>query len=427
MDERKHSSGGLPDSLYQGTLDCVHCGLCLSACPTYRVTGQEIASPRGRIYLMRGVAEGRIELGSGLAQESRLCLGCRACETACPAGVGYGALLEATRSVVARERIDWGIFQRIERMVLRQWVPRPRRLHWALTLLRAFQGLKLDRLAARWLPRNLSGALELAPRVPPASSRRRLPSQTPARGERRGCVAFLEGCVMPELFGDVNRASVELLSRQGFEVLVPGAQGCCGALQAHAGDLETAHALASKNASAFDALDVDAIVVNSAGCGAALRECEGWIGAAGERTASRVRDISEFLDEVGLRGPLGRVSLRLAYDDPCHLVHAQGVAEAPRRLLKAIPGIDLVEHAEASACCGAAGTYNLAQPEMARAVLDRKLDHLLAAAPECVATGNPGCLMQIASGLARRGSAIRVLHPVEILLEACRGAPETQR
>jgi len=252
--------------------------------------------------------------------------------------------------------------------------------------------------------------------VPARAERRRPPARIPARGERRGSVGFFVGCVMPELFGDVNAATLRVLAHNGFDVVVPSAQGCCGALQAHAGDEATAAALARANVAAFAAFPgLDAVILNSAGCGAALRDAAHWLPGEAAPLAASVRDVSEFLAEVGLRPPGGRVEARVCYDDPCHLVHGQRVASAPRELLRAIPGIELVEHAEPAACCGAAGTYNLTHPEMSRAVLARKLDALEAAAPDVVATGNPGCLMQLRAGLRERGLAMRVEHPVTLL------------
>jgi len=408
----------LSETLYPGTLDCVHCGLCLSSCPTYLVTGRETSSPRGRVYLMRAVAEGRSQLGSLLAEESRLCLGCRACETACPAGVEYGALLENTREAVANEQGNAGFGNRLERFLLRSLVPHPGRLRAAASLLELLQRLRLDRMAAPLLPKSLRDAQRLAPRVPRRADRLPLPERTPAKGEFRGRVAFLEGCIAAQFFGDVNRATVELLSRNGFEVQVPASQGCCGALQAHAGEMDLAKQLALRNVRAFETEKVDAIVVNSAGCGAAMRDASRWLGTKATGYADHVRDVAEFLDEVGLRGPLTRVVARVCYDDPCHLVHGQGVEEAPRRLLASIPGLELIEHRDPSACCGAAGTYNLTQPLMSQQVLSRKVDSLLAATPDLVASGNPGCLMQLAAGLAGRSDAVRVVHPVELLLRA---------
>lgn len=415
----------LPDSVYEASLDCVHCGLCLTSCPTYRVSGRESSSPRGRIYLMRGVAEGRIGLAGALSEEAHLCLGCRNCETACPSGVRYGEMLEQTRHAIAEAGTREGQGPRIERALLRGLVAQPLRLRVAMTLLRAVQQLGLDRFGVALLARipglgafaqKLSELRELAPSVPPAASRAPLPAFTPAQGERRGAVALLEGCVMPQLFGDVNRATVAVLARNGYDVHVPAEQRCCGALHAHAGDLDFARELGRANGRAFADARFDAIVINSAGCGAAMRELDHWLPDDASRgVASRVRDVCEFLDEVGLRAPEREVAARVCYDDPCHLVHAQQVAAAPRRLLGAIPGVELVEHADAQACCGAAGTYNLTQPEMSAAVLDRKMASLSAADPDVIATGNPGCLMQIEGGARAAGLRAEVVHPVELL------------
>jgi glycolate oxidase iron-sulfur subunit len=347
--------------LYTGTLDCVHCGLCLPTCPTYRESGRESSSPRGRIYLMRAVAEGRLPLAE-LAEEAYLCLGCRACETACPSGVRFGSLLEETRAEVERAGLRTGLARRLEGLALREVVARPRRLRLLVDLLALAQRLRLDRVARALAPRRVAGALALAPRVPPRRARRPLPERTPACGEARGRVALFVGCVMPELFGDVHAATVRVLARNGFEVRVPRSQGCCGALHAHAGDAEAARELARRNVAAFAELPVDAWVVNSAGCGAALREAGAWLPGTGEGLAASVRDVCEWLDAAGLVPPAGRVAGRVCYDDPCHLVHGQRVREAPRRLLRAVSGLELVAHDDPAACCGAAGIYNLTHP-----------------------------------------------------------------
>ena len=418
------SPDSLPEALYEATLDCVHCGLCLPACPTYLETGRETSSPRGRVYLMRGAAEGRVSLAGLLAEEAELCLGCRACETACPSGVRYGAMLEDTRAALVRAGVDRGLARRIERWVLRGIVPRRRRLRSLVTLLELAQRSGLDRVVQRLLPRALAAAQALLPRLPRASQRRPLPELTRAQGPRRGCVAFFTGCVMAEVFAPVQQAGVRLLAANGFDVLVPRGQGCCGALHAHAGDFDFACELAGRNLKIFDELyrtrDIDAIVVDSAGCGAAMREAGRWLPGRGEPFAARVRDICEFLDEVGMRAPSGRQELRVCYDDPCHLLHGQGVEAAPRRLLAQVAGLELVEHAHASRCCGAAGTYNLTQPEMSAAILREKMDALAAADPDVIATGNPGCLMQLRSGVRARGMRAAVVHPVELLDAACR-------
>ena len=406
----------LPESLYEGTLDCVHCGLCLTHCPTYRATGRETSSPRGRIYMMRGVAEGDLLLDQTVADELHLCLGCRACETACPSGVQYGALLETGRTAAARAGLRPGWRHRIESFALRHIIPVPRRLRALTTFLGWIQRLRFDHwLAAVW-PRGLRAAWNQLPPLPPRADRRPLPRFTPAEGVRRGCVALHEGCLMPEIFGAVNRATVRVLARNGYDVVVPEGQRCCGALLAHAGDLDAARSLARENVAAFTAdASIDAVLSNSAGCGAALRETHHWLPDEGEALAKQVRDVCEWLDEVGIREPLGRLSLRVAYDDPCHLVHGQRVAAAPRRLLETVPGLELIRHSDAEVCCGAAGTYGLLQPEMSRQVLEAKMQCLAKVEPEVVATGNPGCLLQLRAGAQERHLAFRVLHPIELI------------
>lgn len=399
----------------EGTLDCVHCGMCLPVCPTYRETGREGSSPRGRIHLMRAVAEGRLPLGPVMAEEAYLCLGCRACETACPSGVAFGSLLERTRAEVERAGLRRGPARFVEWRALRAVVPHRRRLGALVELLSLLQRSRLDRL----LPRGLRRSLALLPPIPARAERRSLPSVVRAEGPRRGRVGFLRGCVMPELFAPINHATVRVLARNGFEVAVPGAQGCCGALHAHAGDEETAAALVRANVVAFAGLELDALVTNSAGCGAALREAGRWLSEAAPLSAL-VRDVCELLDGAGLVPPRRKLQLRVCYDDPCHLVHGQRVRDAPRRVLEAIPGLRLVPHDDPTSCCGAAGTYNLTHRAMSEAVLQRKLDTLAAADPDVIATGNPGCLMQLRAGVAERGLRARVAHPVELLDESYR-------
>jgi glycolate oxidase iron-sulfur subunit len=408
------------EAIYAHSLDCIHCGLCLESCPTYRETGREISSPRGRIYLLRGVVEGVLPLSDAVAEEAYLCLDCRSCETACPSGVRFGALIEIARAEVEDAGLRGGWPKRLERFGLREILSHPRRLHLAVGLLASAQRLGLDRLLARLLPRALRDALELLPPVPPRRERQSLPELVPAEGERRGRVGFFVGCVMPELFGAVNAASVRVLARNGFEVVIPRTQGCCGALHVHAGDFDGARSLARDNIAAFAAANVDAVVVNSAGCGAAMRDADHWLPDEGGAFAAGVRDVSEFLDAEGLRPPTGRFDATVCYDDPCHLIHGQGISEAPRRLLERIPGVVLRPHADPAACCGAAGIYNLTHAEMSRAVLARKLDALAAVDPDVIASGNPGCLMQLRAGARLRGLRGRVAHPIELLDEAYR-------
>ncbi|HEX5066508.1 MAG TPA: (Fe-S)-binding protein [Myxococcota bacterium] len=413
------------EEIYARSLDCVHCGLCLPTCPTYVETGRETSSPRGRIYLMRGVAEGRIPLADAVADEAYLCLGCRACETACPSGVRFGSMLERLRHEVEKAGMRSGLARALERFALRHVVPHRRRLRAAVDLLGLAQRLGLVALASRVGPRALRDAPALLPQVPPRRARAPLPEHVPAEGAQRGRVAFFSGCVMSELFAETNAATVRVLAREGFDVWVPRGQGCCGALLAHAGDAPTAHALARHNLAAFDLAGVDAIVTNSAGCGAALRDAGDWLPGEGSPFAAKIRDVCEWLDLAGLRAPMGELSARVCYDDPCHLVHGQRVSAAPRRLLAAVPGLRLVAHENPGACCGAAGTYNLTQPAMSRAVLERKIATLAAADPDLVATGNPGCLMQLRAGLARAGLRARAVHPIEILDQAQRTASQS--
>jgi len=399
-------------AVYEKTL---HCGLCLPACPTYLETGRESSSPRGRIYMLRAVAEDRAPLNDVISEEAYLCLGCRACETACPSGVKFGSMLELARAEIDRSGLRRGWAVRLERWVLRELVTNPRRLARVVSLLRGVQRLRVDRPIAALLPKAWRDAYALAPRVPSVRERGPLPPFTPALGEKRGRVALFVGCVMPELFGAVNAATVRVLSRNGFEVVVPESQGCCGALHAHTGDLGFARDLARRNLEAFAAVDFDAVIVNSAGCGAALRELEEWLPGEGSSLARRVRDVSEFLDAVGLRPPEGRIESRVCYDDPCHLIHGQRVDAAPRRLLGQIPGLELQIHEDPAGCCGAAGIYNLTHRAMSRAILDRKMRSIGAVDPDYIASGNPGCLMQLRRGVAAAGLKAAVVHPVELL------------
>jgi len=412
--------GGRWPEIHRRSLDCVHCGLCLSSCPTYRATGREQSSPRGRVYLFRGVAEGRVPLPGVVAEEAHLCLGCRACETACPSGVSYGALLEEVRAEVAEAGLRRGPAALLERAALRGLVPRPGRLRLAVSLLAAAQRLGLDRLAGRLLPGALGTLARQAPRVPARADRAPLPARIPAIGEPRGRVGLFVGCVMPELFGDVNAATARVLARNGFEVRVAAGQGCCGALHAHSGDESFARELARRNAAAFREAGVERVVVNSAGCGAAMQEAGAWLGAEGEALARATVDPCVLLDEVGPRLEGARLDARICYDDPCHLVHGQKVYDPPRRLLAAVPGVELAVHRDATRCCGAAGIYNLTHREMSQQVLDQKLDALAAADPDLVVSGNPGCLMQLAQGLAARGLRARAVHPMVLLDEAYR-------
>jgi glycolate oxidase iron-sulfur subunit len=413
--------------------DCVHCGFCLPSCPTYVLWQEEMDSPRGRIVLMsEGLQEGS-ELTPTMARHFDNCLGCMACVTACPSGVRYDLLLEDTRQQVER-RHPRTPSERLLRRVLFATFPHPGRLRATVPLIVAFRrsGLAprlqrsrlLDRLP---LARTLS---ELAPPVTLHHAVRRLPAVTPARGERRGTVGFLQGCVQRAYFGDVNAATVAVLAAEGFEVHAPRAPRCCGALGMHAGQEEDSLPLARATIAAFERFDH--VVVNAAGCGSAikdyghlLRDDPEWHERA-EALAAKARDVHELLAAVEPRAERRRVEMKVAYHDACHLAHAQGVRAQPRDLLRAIPGLELVEPAEWELCCGSAGIYNLTRPEAAGDLGVRKAENLLATGAEVIASANPGCTLQIAAHLQRKGRPLPVVHPVQLLARSI-GARERRR
>ena len=405
---------------YPRTLDCVHCGLCLPECPTHQVLGVEADSPRGRIYLMRALAEGRVADPTAIRPFLDRCLDCRACETACPSGVRYGEILESSRAEIERRTPRRGLRGWLVRMLLTHVVANQPRLRFAFWWLRAAQVLGLQWLATRMrlLPR---AAAELAPRVPPARERRAIepglhrPPPGVARRDRR--VALFTGCVMEPVFGRVNRATLQVLLANGFDVHVPAAQRCCGALLIHAGQPQPARELARANIAAF--ADDEVIINNSAGCGCALKEYGELLGhddARATEFAAKNRDVCEFLADAGLTAVPTELRARVAYDDPCHLCHGQGVRSQPRELLRQVPGIELVEGRRATDCCGSAGIYNLLEPELAAQIGQRKAADLGGLGADVVATGNPGCMLQIDSHLRRSGHCMPVRHPIELLL-----------
>ena len=393
---------------YAASLDCIHCGMCVSSCPTYRLTGVESSSPRGRIHLMRAVAEGALEPDRDYAEELEFCLLCRHCESVCPSGVRFGAMMEVARAGIARA-LPRPLPGRLARWLLfRVLLPRRSALRLAFGL---------GRLARRM------GLLRALPR---SSGRRVLPEVTKARGERRGDVAVLEGCVMPEIYGRVNRATVAVLAACGLETRCPADQTCCGSLHAHNGDLEFARRLARRTIAAFERVPGE-IAVNSAGCSAhmkdyrhLLRDDPSWSERAG-RFSARVRDFSELLaapeHAARLKRALGRsADLGLvAYDDPCHLCHGQGIRGPPRALLDLVPGLRRVEMRDAESCCGSAGIYSLARPKDSAAVLGEKLRAFRECGARTLVTANPGCQMQWETGLARAGDDVRVMHLAEVL------------
>jgi glycolate oxidase iron-sulfur subunit len=412
---------------------CIHCGLCLNACPTYRELGVEMDSPRGRIYQMIQVERGRLALGEAYVQHIDLCLNCRACETACPSGVEYGRLVEAARSEIERgyER-PWA--ERLAREIFfERLLPSRRRLERVGKALRFFQQSGLERalLASRLLkiaPGRWEQIARLAPRMEKPFFIERLGQVVPARGARRHRVAFFAGCIANLAFARMNEATVRVLARSGCEVVIPEAQGCCGALHVHAGLRDTARKLAEANIAAFAGERVDAIITNTAGCGAALKEYPMLFErvnperhAAAEEFSAHVKDVTEFLASIDFSRDFIPVKARATYQDPCHLLHAQRIRAAPRKLLAAIPGIDFVELKETEICCGSAGIYNVAQNEMAERLLAAKMRRIDETGAEIILTANPGCLIQLRAGVARsRQKRRRVLHVVELLDEASR-------
>ncbi len=408
---------------YHLLLDCVHCGLCTAACPTYAELGDENDSPRGRIYLMRAVADERLQVTSQVRSHLELCLDCRACETACPSGVQYGKLIEPFRVAMeqtaggASKSNDW-----FHRWILFGLFPYPDRLRKALLPARIAQTLRLDRLAEslgllRLLPGRLRGLVEMLP--PLQKNEPDLPDVLPAVGKKRARVALFTGCIGDVMFRHTHWATVRVLQQNGCEVVIPKTQACCGAIHFHAGSSEPAREFADTNLDAFDLDDVDAIVVNIAGCGAMLKDYgHHWHDdrqAERQRFAEKIKDINEFLDGLGLIAPTGRLDITATYHDACHLNHAQRVRQQPRNLLKAIPGLTLVELPETDLCCGAAGTYNLTEPEMAGRLSRRKLSNIRSTGAQVVVTANAGCLMQIAREARSQGEPLELVHPMDLL------------
>jgi glycolate oxidase iron-sulfur subunit len=422
----------------EGVFKCVHCGLCLASCPTFSELGTEMDSPRGRIFLIKSLAEGRIGLSDSTVEHLDLCLGCRACETVCPSGVPYGQLIEAARAEVERRR-PGGPLRRLFRWTnFTLLLGHPRLLGLAAGALRFYQVSGLQRLARstgllRLLPGPLASWEPLLPEIPKAADRAPLPPVIPADAPRRATVAMLTGCIQQVAFGPQNRATARVLARNGVEVRVPQGQGCCGALHAHAGEHDMAVTLAKRAIETFEAEGAEHVIVNTSGCGAHMKAFgtllanePAWRDRAAA-FAARVRDVSEYLAAAPLRGPLGPLPRRVTYHDPCHVAHGQKIRREPRALLAQVPGLEVVELHEADWCCGSAGTYNLTQPEMAARLQQRKVDNILATKADTVVTANPGCIIQIAQGLAARRAPVEVLHIVDLLDHAYDRAGDANR
>ena len=416
---------------YGDILNCMHCGLCLPTCPTYSLTGRERSSPRGRIALMKGVADGRLDITKAFADEMYFCLGCLACQTACPAGVTYGSLLESARSQITAQKPQ-ALPQRIAARLAFWAFEQPAVLRFGGRILSLIDRLGLrDRARKLGLLKLLPGQLgemeRLLPPLPAQRSSETVPAVTPAKGEQVARVGVLLGCVMDVLCGPENEATVRVLARNGCEVVAPDC-GCCGALHAHAGDLPRARRLAKGVIQAFEQADVEAVVLNSAGCGAAMKDYGHWFAndpewaARARALSAKVVDLTEWfavhgLRQAGLRG----IEQRVTYHDACHLNHAQGVNAPPRQVLGAIPRIDLVEMPEAGWCCGSAGIYNITHFAEAVQLLDRKMANVERTGAQIVVTGNPGCLLQLRYGVQRAGLEIEALHTATLLDRAYGG------
>jgi glycolate oxidase iron-sulfur subunit len=410
---------------YDNLMSCVKCALCLSVCPTYATDAIEIQSPRGRVQLMRGVQEGQLALTDAVTEHMYHCLDCRACQTVCPSGVLVGEQVVLARAVAeSRRPQSW-----LKRFILRQVMTRPEWLELAMWPARLYQRLGIQWLLRRTglirlLPTALQSMERLLPPLPATPLRRSLPEITPAVGERRYRVGFFLGCVMSLVFARTSERTVRVLAENGCEVVLPKAQKCCGAPHTGEGDMETLKRLARHNVDLFNGYELDYIVADCAACSAQTKEYAHLLRndpryhEPAAAFAAKARDISELLAEIPLKQPIEEVRASVTYHEACHLCHAQGISRQPREVLRAIPGMELVEMREATWCCGSAGVYNLTHPERAQKILDRKLDNIAASGAEAVAVGNPGCLLQLMAGVRERRLDVAVLHPVDLLAKA---------
>lgn len=410
--------------------DCVHCGFCLPSCPTYALWGEEMDSPRGRIQLMKMVSNGEAGITDTVTRHWDKCLGCMACVTACPSGVRYDRLIEATRVQVERHAPRTAS-ERLVREMIFALLPHPERLRRMLPLLWAYQRLGGSRLmqtplAARLLSPQLRAMEAIAPAAPLSASEP-LAEIIPARGQTRQRVGLLLGCVQRVFFEEVNAATVRTLTAEGCEVVIPPKQGCCGALSIHAGREDEGLNFARRLIDSFDRVDVDAIIVNVAGCGSNMKEYAYLLrddpryAERAAALAAKTRDISEFLADLEPMAPRAAIAARVAYHDACHLAHAQGIRRQPRAILEAIPALEVVSMPESEMCCGSAGIYNLVEPEPAAALGERKARNVLSIQPDALIAANPGCLLQITTALHRLGTNLPTLHPVELVDASIRG------
>jgi glycolate oxidase iron-sulfur subunit len=409
---------------------CIRCGLCLNSCPTYRELGVEMDSPRGRIYQMIQVERGRLPLSESFVRHIDLCLDCRACETACPSGVEYGRLVEAARGQIAKYYQRPPRSRLLRRLFYEDLLPHRRRLEWVGRFLRFYQRSGLERavLASgilKLFPGRLAEVARLSPRMEKPFFYDRLGTVVPAVGPRRYRVAFLTGCMANLCFAKLNEATVRVLARNGCDVVIPEDQGCCGALHVHAGMRDLARELAKRNIRSFLADGYDAVISNAAGCGSVLKEYpllfeeeDHDFYEPAKTFSARLKDVTEFLAGIDFNRDFAVMKVRATYQDPCHLGHAQRIRSAPRRLLAALPGLELVELKDAEVCCGSAGVYNVVHNDLAERLLTAKMQRVDETGAELILTANPGCLLQLRAGVARSGGQRRVLHVIELLDEA---------
>jgi glycolate oxidase iron-sulfur subunit len=405
------------------SLACIHCGLCLSSCPTYLQTGNENESPRGRIHLMRALQDGRLPLGPTVVESIDHCLGCRACESACPSGVQYGNLLEHTRNYIESRHRRPLLQTLLRRVAIERVFPHSLRLRVAMQPVMWLRKLGLDRLFSGWLRDSMDLVPDRMDLFVPDSRKSRMADER-SRG-RRGRVALVTGCVMPVLFGSTHRNTIRLLENCGWEVCIPRDQACCGALHAHLGKLDAARDFARRNIETFESTKADYVVVNAAGCGSTLKEYHELLGAdpAWESRArlfsGKVRDLTEMLEPASFSASESRLTEWVTYHDACHLGHAQRITKQPRELIKAVAGDRYVELPESDLCCGSAGTYNLTEPAMAAQLGRRKVANILKTRATTVVTTNPGCLLQLRTELKRAGAHnVRAMHLADFLV-AC--------
>lgn len=407
---------------------CVHCGFCLATCPSYRVIGKETDSPRGRIYLMNDINQGTAALTPSITQHFDTCLGCLACVTTCPSGVQYDQLIAAVRPQVERNQ-PRSLADRTVRTIIFNLFPYPNRLRSLLPMFWLYQKIGLQNLVRtsgflqKMFPR-LSAMASILPDITLESFQEELPEVIPAQGERRYRVGLILGCVQRLFFSNINQATIRVLTANGCEVVIPKSQGCCAALPAHQGQATQAQALARQMIDSFAETDVDAVIINAAGCGHTLKEYHHILGEDANyqdkatQFVGKVRDVQEFLMEIGITAELSSITnqdLKVVYQDACHLLHGQKISAQPRQILRQIPGVRLIEPRDAALCCGSAGVYNMLQPEVADQLGRQKVENLLNTGAAVIASPNPGCSLQISKHLRMQGTGIKLMHPIELL------------